>query len=70
MSTFMWWFLHLTGIDNPSGPWYSFWSGIGGTGVLGVIGGLFWRHHRAVTRHHVEVRKLLHHKPESERSRP
>lgn len=23
------WFLHFTGADNVSGPWYGFWSGFG-----------------------------------------
>jgi hypothetical protein len=38
----MWhWFLHFTGSDNVSGPWYGFWSGFGSDiGELGIIGGL------------------------------
>ena len=24
-----WWILHVTGVDNVSGPWYGFWSGFG-----------------------------------------
>jgi hypothetical protein len=41
------WFLHYTGIANPAGRWYAFWSGFGSdlaeiTLVAGVIA--FLRH--------------------------
>lgn len=43
-----WWFLHLTGADNGSGPWYLFWSGFGANfaefTLVGGILGLFWKH--------------------------
>lgn len=43
-----WWFLHLTGADNVSGPWYGFWSGFGSDlGELAIVGGLisvYWKH--------------------------
>jgi hypothetical protein len=33
------WFLHYTGSDNPSGPWYGFWSGFGSDlGEVTLIG--------------------------------
>ena len=42
------WFLHYTGADNPSGPWYGFWSGFGSDfGEVTIFGGLglMWKHH-------------------------
>lgn len=33
------WFLHVSGSDNVSGPWYGFWSGFAGD--LAIFGGLF-----------------------------
>jgi hypothetical protein len=41
MSALAWWFLHLTGADNGSGPWYLFWSGAGANlGELTIVIGL------------------------------
>lgn len=39
------WLLHVLGIDDVSGRWYAFWSGVGGD--LGFIGAAFtiWRRH-------------------------
>lgn len=46
------WFLHFTGSDNVSGPWYGFWSGFGSdlgeyviavTLATGLVG--WWRRH-------------------------
>lgn len=49
----MWgWFLHFTGIDNPAGPWYAFWSGFGSDlGEVTLIGGIgiYLRHHNCHT---------------------
>lgn len=45
----MWqWILHVTGIDNPAGPFYAFWSGIGSdlgeaTIILAALS-FWWRH--------------------------
>lgn len=39
---------HIFGLDNASGPWYLFWSGIGSDiSELAIVGGLiaFWRKH-------------------------
>ena len=41
------WFMHYTGSDNPSGPWYGFWSGFGSDLTeFAILGGLiqFVRH--------------------------
>jgi hypothetical protein len=40
---FMWhWFLHYTGTNNTSGPWYGFWSGFGSDlGEFAIVGGMF-----------------------------
>lgn len=50
----MWhWFLHYSGIDNPSGPWEAWWAGMGSDlGELTIVGALFvgLKHHRC----HVE----------------
>jgi len=36
-----WWILHVTGVDNVSGPWYGFWSGFGSDlGEIAIVGGL------------------------------
>jgi hypothetical protein len=61
VSHVVWWFFHLSGIDNPSGYWYSFWSGLGGTGVLGVIAAVFWQLHKRLTQHHHQA-TLEHHR--------
>lgn len=31
------WLLHVAGIDNVSGRWYAFWSGIAGDAGLGTF---------------------------------
>lgn len=38
-------FLHLTGSDNVSGPWYGFWSGFAGDIPVLGIGVVLWRRH-------------------------
>lgn len=36
------WFLHVTGSDNVSGPWYGFWSGFGSDiAEFGLLYGLY-----------------------------
>jgi hypothetical protein len=38
------WLLHITGIDNPAGRWYAFWSGFGSDlAYVAAIGAAF--HH-------------------------
>ncbi len=48
MTTVWWWLLHLAGIDNPAGPWYAFWSGLGGDitefAIVGGLASVYWRH--------------------------
>jgi hypothetical protein len=48
MSTLGWAFLHFTGADNGSGPWYLFWSGFGSDitefAIVGGILSLYLRH--------------------------
>jgi hypothetical protein len=43
-----WWILHVLGVDNLSGPWYGFWSGIGSDitefAIVGGIFSLYWKH--------------------------
>lgn len=35
------WFLHITGSDDVSGPFYGFWSGFGSDlGEIAIVGGL------------------------------
>lgn len=51
---FLSWFLHYTGSNNMSGPWYGFWSGFGSDmGEVVLIGGLFsvYRKHNCHVRH-------------------
>ena len=61
----MWaWFQHWTGIDNPSGPIYAWWSGVGSDiGEVTLLGGLWmlYSKHNCHTKgcwrlgkHHVE----------------
>ena len=39
----MWhWFLHITGADNVSGPWYGFWSGFGSDLTEFGLIAVFW----------------------------
>ena len=39
----MWhWFLHITGSDDESGPWYGFWSGFAGCIPEFAIFGVIW----------------------------
>lgn len=41
----MGWLLHIAGIDNVSGPWYAFWSGIAGElSWIGAAAVLYRRH--------------------------
>lgn len=36
---------HILGLDDPSGPWYLFWSGIcGDLTLLGAAGGVYHKH--------------------------
>ena len=53
------WLLHVTGVDNSAGPWYAFWSGIGGILErlieLAVIGTLVYRHHNCSVRHCMRI---------------
>lgn len=47
------WFLHYTGSNDPSGPWYGFWSGFGSDlGEIAILGGLitFVRHKNCTTK--------------------
>lgn len=35
----MWWIGHILGLDDVSGPWYAWWSGVGAN--VGLLGGAF-----------------------------
>lgn len=58
------WFGHIFGLDNGSGPWYLFWSGIGSDiGEVVIIGGIIQWYRKAschvdgchkIGLHHVE----------------
>ena len=41
----MHWVTHLLGLDNLSGGWYGFWSGIGGDASVLAIPLTLWRQH-------------------------
>jgi hypothetical protein len=48
------WLAHIFGLDNLSGRWYGFWSGVGSDiGEIAIVGGLF----AIVRRHNCEVRR-------------
>ncbi len=48
------WLAHFFGLDNLSGPWYGFWSGVGSDiAELAIIGGLI----TMVRQHNCEVHK-------------
>lgn len=41
MSDVAYWLAHIAGIDNLSGPWYGFWSGLGSDVTeFAIVGGL------------------------------
>jgi hypothetical protein len=48
MSAFVSGLLQFMGVDNLSGPWYGFWSGIGSdigeVTLIGAATSLYWRH--------------------------
>ncbi len=48
MSVAWYWLLHVAGIDNPSGQWYAFWSGLGSDitefAILGGLVSIYVRH--------------------------
>lgn len=49
----MGWLLHILGLDDATGHWYLFWSGIGSDiSEIALLGGLaaFWRQHKCHTR--------------------
>lgn len=43
-----WWLSHLLGLDNLSGPFYGFWSGVGSDiseiTLIVAVGGWYWHH--------------------------
>lgn len=39
------WISHLFGLDNLSGPFYGFWSGVGSGSPLFALGAVYLRHH-------------------------
>jgi hypothetical protein len=44
------WFLHITGVDNASGYWYAWWSGIVGDLSILSIPVVLLRKHQCVVR--------------------
>lgn len=50
----LWWLLHVMGVDDLTGPWYGFWSGLGSDlGELAIVAGLI----SIYTRHNCHVRR-------------
>lgn len=45
MVTLVLWFAHILGLDNLSGPWYGFWSGVGGDLSLFTVAYALVRRH-------------------------
>jgi hypothetical protein len=41
----MHWLIHLLGLDNLSGRWYGFWSGIGGDASIMAVPAVILRRH-------------------------